>query len=159
MIPMVHPICCAYMSVYPSSLRSVDSSSAHRFVLQCMVAFFIPTNRGGEGIKWGLVSYTAAIFFVSTVHTAIGLNRWCASRAARTPIGPSPYGARRYPKSYVLLEQPTSRRFSGQFFVQCCISPPEVLMPAPLPSHCNLRHKPPNYRVPLSHVPLLQVGI
>ena len=40
----------------------------------CMVALFHPTYRRGEGIKWGLVCYTAAIFSLVTVLTGINLN-------------------------------------------------------------------------------------
>ena len=38
---------------------------------KCMIALFIPVNRRGEGIKWGLVSYTVVMFLSVTVHTAI----------------------------------------------------------------------------------------
>ena len=41
---------------------------------QCMAALFNPIHRRGEGIKWGLVSYTLLMFSFVTVFTAINLN-------------------------------------------------------------------------------------
>jgi len=38
--------------------------------LNCMTALFSPTYRRGEGIKWGLVSYTVIMFSLATVYTA-----------------------------------------------------------------------------------------
>lgn len=42
--------------------------------LQCMVALFSPVHRGGEGIKWWLVSYTVAVFSFVTVYIATNLH-------------------------------------------------------------------------------------
>ena len=36
----------------------------------CMTALFNPVHRRGEGIKWGLVSYTVVMFSLVTVYTA-----------------------------------------------------------------------------------------
>ena len=41
---------------------------------QCMVALFNPVHRGGERIKWGLVSYTVVLFLLATVFTAMDLD-------------------------------------------------------------------------------------
>ena len=41
---------------------------------KCMVALFSPVHRSGEGIKWGLVSFTVVMFSLGTVHTALDLN-------------------------------------------------------------------------------------
>ena len=38
----------------------------------CMAALFNPVHRRGEGVKWGLVSYTVVIFLFATV--SIGMN-------------------------------------------------------------------------------------
>jgi len=37
----------------------------------CMVALFKPANRRGQGIKWGLASYTVVMFSLVTVLTGI----------------------------------------------------------------------------------------
>ena len=41
---------------------------------KCIAALFNPAYRRGEGIKWGLVCYTAVIFSLVTVLTGINLN-------------------------------------------------------------------------------------
>ena len=41
---------------------------------QCMTALFNPAYRGGKPIKWGIVSYTVAVFSLLTVGTAMQLN-------------------------------------------------------------------------------------
>ena len=40
----------------------------------CLTALFNPVNRKREGIKWGLVSYTAVMFILVTMFTAMYLN-------------------------------------------------------------------------------------
>ena len=40
----------------------------------CMAALFNPVNRRREGIKWGLVSYTAVMFSFVTIFTAMYLD-------------------------------------------------------------------------------------
>jgi hypothetical protein len=39
-----------------------------------MIALFNPVHRRGEGIKWGLVSYTVVMFSFATVLTAMQFN-------------------------------------------------------------------------------------
>jgi len=41
---------------------------------QCMTALFSLASRREEGIRWGLVSYTAIMFSFATVYTAMNLN-------------------------------------------------------------------------------------
>ena len=41
---------------------------------QCMAGLFNPANRRTEGIKWGLVTYTAAMFSFVTISTGMVLN-------------------------------------------------------------------------------------
>lgn len=39
-----------------------------------MAALFDPTNRRGEPVKWGLVSYTMVVFSLATVQSAMNLD-------------------------------------------------------------------------------------
>jgi len=39
-----------------------------------LVALFNPVNRKGEGIRWGLVSYTILMFVFATIFTAVNLH-------------------------------------------------------------------------------------
>ena len=41
---------------------------------ECMAALFNPNHRRGEGIKWGLVSYTVVMFSLVTVLIAMNLD-------------------------------------------------------------------------------------
>ena len=41
---------------------------------QCMDALFDPARRRGEGIKWGVISYTVVVFSFVTVFTATSLS-------------------------------------------------------------------------------------
>ena len=41
---------------------------------KCMIALFSPVYRRGEGIKWGLASYTVIMFSLVTVFTATTLH-------------------------------------------------------------------------------------
>ena len=41
---------------------------------KCMTALFNPVYRRGEGLKWGLVSYTVIMFSLVTVHLATNLH-------------------------------------------------------------------------------------
>ena len=41
---------------------------------QCIAALLNPVNRRGEGIKWGLISYTMVMFSVVTVLIAVNLD-------------------------------------------------------------------------------------
>ena len=41
---------------------------------KCMAALFNPVYRRGERVKWGLVSYTVAIFSSLAIHNAVVFN-------------------------------------------------------------------------------------
>ena len=41
---------------------------------KCIVALLDPAHRRGGGIKWGLVSYTVAMFSLATLCTAMNLH-------------------------------------------------------------------------------------
>ena len=41
---------------------------------QCMATLFDPVHHRGEGIKWGVISYTVIMFSFATVFTATNLN-------------------------------------------------------------------------------------
>ena len=41
---------------------------------KCMAALFNPDHRGGERVKWGLVSYTVLMFSLVTVETTLLLD-------------------------------------------------------------------------------------
>lgn len=64
----------SHLRVSPSML-----TSSVRFILgivvvlffKCMTSLFNPANRRGEGVKWGLVSYTMIIFSAATIFTAM----------------------------------------------------------------------------------------
>ena len=64
-----------------------------------MAALFNPVHRRGEPVKWGLVSYTVAMFSIVTVVTAMGLNVQSTSyidnrefSSAEDVPEPGPYG-------------------------------------------------------------------
>ena len=66
---------------------------------KCMATLFNPVYRKGEGIKWGLVSYTVAMFSVVTIGTAMGLDIQSISyidnrefSGAKSVSDPGPYG-------------------------------------------------------------------
>ena len=65
----------------PSVRRSIRPHSAFRFIgiaftlfFQSMAALLNPFHHRGEGIKWGLVSYTVVVFSLVTIFTAMNLN-------------------------------------------------------------------------------------
>ena len=66
---------------------------------QCIAALFNPAHRKGEPIKWGFVSYTAVMFTLATVFTAINLDIQAASYidnrgypGVEGEIPPGPFG-------------------------------------------------------------------
>ena len=78
---------------------------------QCMAALFNPLHRRGEGIKWGLVSYTAVTFSSVTVATAMNLgilsvsyveNREFSGGGAAAP-GPFGYQLDMDPKALIIV--------------------------------------------------------
>ena len=92
MLQSFHPICTLGRRVISPEVSSAQFSTvcsgyAHLLVLtlfirfipgiiivlgfSCVTALFNPTLRRGEPIKWGLVSYTAVMFSIATVQTAM----------------------------------------------------------------------------------------
>ena len=68
---------------------------------QCMAALFDPFYRKGEPVKWGLVSYTVAMFSAATIFTGMNLeilsisyidNRKYPGATEGIPMPPGPYG-------------------------------------------------------------------
>ena len=66
---------------------------------KCMAALLKPLNRRGERVKWGLVSYTIAMFTFVTVYTAMNLHILSISfidnrefPGAGGDVHPGPYG-------------------------------------------------------------------
>ena len=41
---------------------------------RCMAGLFDPVHRRGEPVKWGIVSYTAVMFFLTTVLIAVNFD-------------------------------------------------------------------------------------
>ena len=92
---------------------------------KCMAALLKPLNRRGERVKWGLVSYTIAMFAFVTVYTAMNLHILSISfidnrefPGAGGEVHPGPYG---YFMSYVHLLQGDQRRS------KCCILPEQLV--------------------------------
>ena len=80
-----------------------------------MAALLNPVHRKGEGIKWGLVSYTVATFSLATVLTAIHLHIqsicYIDGRGFVDPLGlrpPGPVGYRGHIWSVPLTIVPTA---------------------------------------------------
>ena len=67
------------MPVYVTSIRAnfvvrLIPGMLSVLFFQCLAALFNPVHCKREGIKWGLVSYTVAMFSFVTVYTAIDLD-------------------------------------------------------------------------------------
>ena len=69
--------------------------------IECMAALFNPVYRRGEPVKWGLVSYTVAMFSAATIFTGMNLeilsisyidNRKYPGATEGIPMPPGPYG-------------------------------------------------------------------
>jgi len=75
---------------------------------KCMTALLNPVYRRGESTRWGLVSYTAVMFSLATVLTAMNLdiesiahidNRNFPGTTGAEPPGPAGYLVSLYPKA------------------------------------------------------------
>lgn len=55
-------------------LKSFDLGILTVLFFQCMAALFNPVNPRREGIRWGLVTYTVAMFSFVTVLAGMGLH-------------------------------------------------------------------------------------
>ena len=73
MVHAIHPHLHARLSVLIVFVRYILGVVVVVF-FKCMAALFHPAYRRGEGIKWGLVCYTTAIFSLVTVHNGINFN-------------------------------------------------------------------------------------
>ena len=68
---------------------------------KCMATLFNPVYRRGEGVKWGLVSFTAVMFSLATVHTVMDIDLLSSSfvdnrefPGAKGVVDPGPAGYR-----------------------------------------------------------------
>ena len=93
-----HPHLPARLSVLISFGRLVLGIATVVF-FRCMTGLFDPAHRRGERVKWGLVSYTTAMFSILTVLIAISSNivsiMFIDSRQFPGVVGlvpPGPYG-------------------------------------------------------------------
>ena len=117
----------AYLSVPTSFVRFVPGMLIVLF-FKCMSALLKPLNCRGERVKWGLVSYTIAMFSFVTVYTAMNLHILSTSFIDNREfpgadgVHPGPYGYfmsiyykgdQRRSKCCILLEQLVGRWASG----------------------------------------------
>jgi len=70
MVRTRHPYPHIHLSVLNSFVRLILGTLIVVF-FQCMVALLNPVTRRGEGIKWGLVSHTAIMFWCATITTGV----------------------------------------------------------------------------------------
>jgi len=101
--------------VHPSVLTSFDWFILGMLIVlffKCMTALLSPAYRRGEGIKWGLVSYTVVMFSLVTAATAMNLhiqsisqidNREYPGIKGRLPAGPAGYSFFLYYKTINLI--------------------------------------------------------
>jgi len=79
---------------------SVLTASFVRFILgmlvvlffKCMTALFNPIHHRGEGIKWGLASYTVIMFLLVTIYTGTTLHKLSVSYIDNRNFPDGPYG-------------------------------------------------------------------
>ena len=137
-----------------------------------MAALLSPAYRRGEGIKWGLMCYTATIFSLVTVLTGMNLNirsiSYIDNRNFPGAEGMIPPG----PSGYQWFIAPSPLNITPNvMFVMCdwladgllvsslfdaVFAWPGILKPAPPPAVSllhHLRQEPLCHRVPLPHVP------
>ena len=139
---------------------------------QCMAALFNPAHRRGEGIKWGLVSYTAVTFSSVTVATAMNLGILSVSYIdnrefpgdGTAPPGPFGYQLVMEPKALTIIPNLLfvfNDLLADSLLVSCSsdahVHSPKWLIRTPpaLSLLRNLFHEPLDHRLPLPHVPWL----
>ena len=83
--------------------------------LQCMAALFNPFHRRGEPIKWGLVSYTIAMFSVATISAGMSIRNESVAYiddrefpGIKGVLPPGPLGYRQFTSSKALEVIPTA---------------------------------------------------
>ena len=59
---------------------------------QCMIALFDPAYRRGNGVKWGLGSYTVVMFSLATISTGMNLNILSVSYIDNREYPTGPFG-------------------------------------------------------------------
>ena len=102
MVRVGHPP--PHLSTRAHSVRSVILGIIVTLFFQCMAALFKPIHLRGDGVKWGLVLYTVAMFSFVTVFTAMNLILQSDSYIDRREFwsaqgsgpGPYPYGPLEY---------------------------------------------------------------
>ena len=139
---------------------------------QCMAALFNPAHRRGEGIKWGLVSYTAITFSSVTLVTAMNLNILSVSYIdnrefpgdGTAPPGPFGYQLVMEPKALTIIPNLLfvfNDLLADSLLVSCSsdahVHSPRWLIRTPpaLSLLRNLLHEPLDHRPALPHVPWL----
>ena len=135
---------------------------------ECMTALFNPVYRRGEGIKWGLVSYTMITFSLVTVHFAMNAYVLSISYidnrefgvAGEASYGPYGYQAAINFKAISVIPRAAFRlnNWSADGLLVSSLFGAMVayLTPAPLlalPLLPILLHEPLGHRLPLPHVP------
>ena len=141
-----------------------------------MRALFNPIHRRGEPIKWGLVSYTIAIFAVETVLTAMNLhilsisyvdNREYPGVKGMTNPGPNGYQIIISPEAVSIIANATftlSDWLANGLLVSSWLTPrsptqvSKCLTPAPpiaLSLLCHLCQELLGHRLPMPNVPCL----
>ena len=102
MVRVGHPP--PHLSTRAHSVRSVILGIIVTLFFQCMAALFKPIHLRGDGVRWGLVLYTVAMFSFVTMFTAMNLilqsdsyidkrEFWSAQGSGP---GPYPYGPLEY---------------------------------------------------------------
>ena len=64
----------AFVYFILTSVWSVILGIVIALFFQCMMALLDPVNRAREGVKWGLVVHTTAMFSFATIYFGMGLN-------------------------------------------------------------------------------------
>ena len=94
-----------HLSTRAHSVRSVILGIVVVLFFKCTVALLKPTHLRGDGVKWGLVSYTVVMFSFATVFTVTSLtaqsNSYIDNRGLKVtyenePLVPSAYGPYAY---------------------------------------------------------------
>ena len=156
--------------IHPHFIRLFILGTLVVLFFQCMTPLLDPVHRRGEGIKWGLVSYTVTTFSFATVY-ATNLNIQSISlinnrEFSGGPLfGPTPYTTIMITPTVLGLTPNIMFALNNWLADGLLVSPsfdaaltwlPRRLTTAPslaLSLLHNLLHEPLGHRPPLSHVP------
>lgn len=69
----VQSYACILLFALTFSVKFIIPGIVMLLFFRCMGALYNPNNRMKEGIKWGLIAYTAAMFLFVTIFTATNL--------------------------------------------------------------------------------------